>query len=86
MQAFNVYNNHVSQGCILSGKNSCNRQALEDVRWGPMIQERFLMAGDVNAHSPICNFHYYRRQNVAVLEDLIKHFRLLVNNKPTHVT
>ncbi len=30
------------------------------------------MAGDINAHSPVCNFHCQRRQNATILEELIE--------------
>lgn len=39
------------------------------------------MARNINVDSPVWNFHYYRKQNSAILEDIIEQFGLLVNNK-----
>ena len=85
-RALNVYDNRVGQGCTWSGGNPCIRRALQDVKWEPIIRGRFLMAGDVNAHSPVWNPHCRRRQNSAILEDLIERFGLLINNKPGRAT
>ena len=57
MRALNIYDNRVGQGCTWSGNNPRIRQALEDVKREPIIRGRFLMAGDVNAHSPVWNPH-----------------------------
>lgn len=51
-RALNVYDNRVGQACTWSGGNSRIRRALEDVTWEPIIRGRFLMARDVNTHSP----------------------------------
>ena len=45
-----------------------------------------MIAGDINAHSPIWNPYYHRRQNAFVLEELIEKFCLLINNKLSHPT
>ena len=52
-QALNVYDNCVGQGCTWNGNNLCIRYILKDLNWEPIIRGRFLMAGNVNAHSPI---------------------------------
>ena len=44
------------------------------------------MAGDINAHSPVWNSHCQRRQNAAILEELIEQFGLLINNEPRRAT
>lgn len=44
------------------------------------------MAGDINVHSFIWNFYYYRKQNVTIFKDFIEKFRLLNNNKPRRAT
>ena len=44
------------------------------------------MGRDINAHSPIWNFHYQRRQNATILKDLIEQFGLFINNKPGRST
>ena len=85
-RALTVYDNRVGQGCTWSGNNPRIRRALEDLNWEPIIRGRFLVAGDVNVHSPIWNPHCRRRQNVAILEDLIEQFGLLVNNEPGRIT
>ena len=51
-----------------------------------LSKEDFLMAGDVNAHNPVWNSHCHRRQNAMILEDIIKQFGLLINNKPGWAT
>ena len=81
-RVLNVYNNRVGQGCTWSENNSRVRRALEDIEWEPIIRGRFLMAGDVNAHSLVWNSHCHRRQNATSLEDIIEQFGLLVNNEP----
>ena len=40
----------------------------------------------MNAHSPLWNSHCHQRQNVFVLEDMIKEYGLLINNKPGRST
>ena len=49
----NVYNNRVGRGCIWDGSIQRIRRALEDVDWEPIIRDKVLIAGDINAHSPI---------------------------------
>ena len=44
------------------------------------------MAGDINAHSPIWNFYYHRRQNITIFKDIIEQFRLFINNKSGQTT
>lgn len=85
-RALNVYDNRVGQSCTWSGGNPCIRRTLKDVKWEPIIRGRFLMAGDVNAHSPVWNPHCRRRQTSAILEDLIEQFGLLINNEPGRAT
>ena len=62
------------------------RRALEDINWEPVIRGRVLIAGDINALSPVWNPHCYKRQNALVLEELIEKFDLLINNKPGRST
>lgn len=50
-QVFNVYDNRVGQGCTWYGHNLRVRQALKNIKWELIIGGRFLMAGDLNAHS-----------------------------------
>lgn len=85
-KALNIYDNCDGLGCTWSGNNLCIGRALENVRWKPIIQGRFLKAGNVNAHILFWILHYRKKQNAAILEDNIKQFRLLVNNKPGRVT
>lgn len=44
------------------------------------------MAGNINIHSQVQNSHCHRRQNAAILEDLIEQFGLLINNEPKRAT
>ena len=80
----NVYENRVGKGCTWDGGISRTRRALEDINWEPVIRGRVLIAGDINAHSPVWNPHYYRRQNALVLEELIEKFDLLINRPSSH--
>ena len=82
MRALNVYDNRVGQGCTWNGGNPYIRWALEDMKWESIIQGRFLMTRDVNTHSHVWNSHCRKRQNTAILEDLIEEFGLFINNKP----
>ena len=45
-----------------------------------------MIAGDINAHSPIWNPHCHKTQNASILEELIDKFSLLINNKPGYPT
>lgn len=85
-RAVNVYDNRVGRGCTWEGGTSRIRRALADIRWESVIHGRVLIAGDINAHSPIWNPHCYRRQNATVLEELIERFGLLINNEPGYAT
>ena len=77
----NVYDNRVGQGCTWEGDMPQNQRVLEDIMWDRVIRGRVLFLGDVNAHSPVWNPHYRRRDNAKPLEDLIEKFDLLINNK-----
>ncbi len=63
----NIYDNRVGNGCTWNGGISHTIRALEDIKWELIIRGRVLMAGDINAHSPLWNPHYHRRQNATVL-------------------
>ena len=76
-----VYDNRVGRGCTWDG-GIRRMRALEDVNWEPVIRGRVLIAGDINAHSPVGNPQCYRRQNASVLEELIDQFGLLITNEP----
>ncbi len=52
-RAVNVYDNRVGRGYTWEGGISRIRRALEDIRWESVICGRVLIAGDINAHSPI---------------------------------
>ncbi len=80
-RVLNVYDNQVGQRYTWTGNTSRVRQTLEDIKWEVVIQGRFLMAGDINTHSPIWNSHHHRRQNATILEELIEQFGLLINNE-----
>ena len=82
----NVYDNRVGRGCTWDGGIHRIRRALEDINWEPVIRGRVLIAGDINAHSPVWNPHCHRKQNASVLEELIDHFGLLINNEPGRST
>ena len=82
----NVYDNRVGRGCTWDGGIHRTRRALEDVNWEPIIRGRVLVAGDVNAHSPVWNPHCHKRQNASILEGFIDQFGLLINNEPGRST
>ncbi len=86
MRVVNVYDNRVGRGCTWDGGIRRTRRALEDIDWEPIIRGRVLIAGDINAHSPVWNPHCHRRQNAFVLEELIDKFSLLINNEPGRPT
>ena len=52
-RVLNAYDNRVGQGCTWTGNIPRVRRALEDIKWESIIRGRFLMAGDINAHSPV---------------------------------
>ena len=85
-RALNVYDNRVGRGCTWDGGIPRVRRALEDIEWASVIRGRFLMAGDINTHSPIWNPHCQRRQNATILEDLIEQFGLFISNEPGRST
>ena len=68
MRVVNIYDNQVGKGCIWDGGIHCTRKALEDVNWEPIIQRKVLVAGNVNAYSPVWNPHCHERQNTSILE------------------
>ena len=45
-----------------------------------VIRGQVLIAGDMNAHSPMWNLCCHQRQNAGPLEELIERYELLVNN------
>ncbi len=45
-----------------------------------------MIAEDINAHSPVWNLYCHRRQNAAVLKELLERFGLLINNEPGRAT
>ena len=45
-----------------------------------------MIAGDINAHSPVWNSYYHQKQNASILEEMIDEYNLLVNNKPGRST
>ncbi len=49
----NAYDNRVGRGCTWDGGTSPTSRALEDINWNPVIRGRVLIAGDMNAHSPL---------------------------------
>ncbi len=59
-RAVNVYDNRVGRGCTWEGGISRIRRALEDIKWDSVIRGRVLIAGDINAHSPIWNPQCHR--------------------------
>lgn len=67
----NVYDNQVGRGCTWDGGVYRTRRALEDINWGSVIRGRVLIAGDINAHSPVWKPHYHQKQNACVLEKII---------------
>ena len=52
------------------------------MNWKPVIQGRVLIAGDINAYSPVWNPYCHQKQNVSVLEEMIDEYGLFVNNEP----
>lgn len=82
----NIYDNRVGRSCTWEGGISRIQRALEDIRRESVIRNRVLIAGDINAHSPIWNPHCHRRQNATILEEFIERFGLLINNKPGRAT
>lgn len=44
------------------------------------------MTENINAYSWVWNSHCHKKQNVAILENLIEQFRLLINNKTGRTT
>ena len=82
----NVYDNRVGRGCTWDGGIHRTRRALKDVNWEPIIRGRVLVAGDVNAHSPVWNPHCHKRQNASILEGFIDQFGLLINIEPGRST
>ena len=81
-----MYDNREGRDCTWDGGINRIRRALEDINWEPVIRGRVLIAGDINAHSPVWNPHCHRKQNASVLEELIDHFGLFVNNEPGRST
>lgn len=44
------------------------------------------MVRDINIYNPIYNLHCYQKQNIGPLEELIKIYKLLVNNNIDFLT
>ena len=59
---------------------------MEDINWEPVIRGCVLIAGDINAHSPMWNPHCHQKQNTSILEDIIDQYGLLINNEPGRST
>lgn len=85
-RVLNAYDNRVGQGCTWTDHTLRVGRALEDIKWDSVIRGRFLMAGDINAHSPVRNSHCHKNQNATILEEIIEQFGLLINNEPGRAT
>jgi len=49
----NVYDNTIGKGCTWQGAEAQRRQALKDVSWEQVIQERVLLVENFNTHSAV---------------------------------
>lgn len=85
-QVFNAYDNQIGQSCIWTSNISWMKQALKNIKWKSIIRRRFLMAGNINTHSSVWNSYCHKRENTTIFEEIIKQFRLFINNKPTRAT
>lgn len=47
----NVYDNQIRRRCIWDGSINHTIRALEDINWELVIQDRVLIASDINAYS-----------------------------------
>lgn len=56
-RVINVYDNRVERGYTWDGGIHHIRRALKDMEGEPIIRERVLIAGDINAYSPVWNLH-----------------------------
>lgn len=76
----NVYDNWVGEGQIWRGITNERRRAINDVNWSTIIENRTIIVGDFNAHSPYWNPLCRDKQRSEKLETLIDSFGLLINN------
>ncbi len=51
----NLYDNKVGRGQLWEGPTNSVRRVIQDIPWNLVIRGRVLIAGDINAHSPIWN-------------------------------
>ena len=76
----NLYDNKVGRRQLWEGPTNSVRWVIQDIPWNLVIRGRVLIAGDMNAHSPMWNPRCHQRQYAGPLEELIERYELLVNN------
>ncbi|KAI0998334.1 hypothetical protein K3495_g9861 [Podosphaera aphanis] len=82
----NVYDNWVGEGMPWSGPSNRRRRAIDDMSWDSVIENRTILLGDFNTHSPYWNPARQHRQRADGLESIIKRYDLIVNNDTTIAT
>ena len=82
----NCYDNRIGLNTTYHGEIDSNRRAIEDINWEPLIQGRTILLGDFNAYSPEWNPLITLRIKAGLLEQIIKDFNLILNNKPGAIT
>ena len=78
----NCYNNWLDAGQSWQRESERQRRAIEKVCWDDVLEERCLLLGDFNAHSPLWNPLAESQTNAGLLEGLIERKDLFINNEP----
>lgn len=62
------------------------QQSIKDVSWRLIIKGQVVIIGDINVYSTVSNCYCYQKHKIDPLENLIKTYRLIVNNNTNSST